>query len=272
MKRALQGKIWFCALGLALGVLAPAMEAKADASSVPSAEVRGSDGAPRREMENDPELYLQLIAGMQAKELYFASLAHLDAFDRRWPANPRASLLRADALRETAYFDKAAALYQALLRGDQAARAYHGLGIIAGRKGDTPTALTAMEKANQLDPTSVPILNDLGYIQLLNGQLDDARFNLHKAAELDPKDARAGANLALLYLLEGKPERAAGVMQWYQLPESRRKQISSKAAELSGASKTNLVSQGAAIAPKDDVPPPAVPETGQDEPDSQRRE
>lgn len=186
----------------------------------------------RQGMENDPGIYLQLIEGMQNKSLYFASLAHLDAFDRRWPNNPRASLLRADAMREAGYSDKALALYQGLLQGALSGSAYHGLGMIAAKKGDLPAALAALLRANQLDPTSAPILNDLGYIQLLNRQMDDASFSLHKATELDSKNTRAGANLALLYLLENKPERAEGVMNWYKLPEQHRKEIRDKARGL----------------------------------------
>lgn len=192
--------------------------------------------SPRQpDMENDPDLYLKLISEMQEKKLYFASLAHLDAFDKRWPANPKAALMRADALRETGYLGKATALYQTLLSGPQAAGAYHGLGILAARNGDNKAALAALQKANRLQPTSSLILNDLGYIQLLAGQLDDARLSLHMATELDPKDTRAGANLALLYLLDNKSERAAGIMQWYQLPETQRKDIYNKAESLSAA-------------------------------------
>ncbi|MGE5469486.1 MAG: hypothetical protein ACM3X0_01680 [Bacteroidota bacterium] len=191
-------------------------------------------GQRQQDAENDPELYLQLIAGMQEKNLYFAALAHLDAFDRRWPGNSRAALLRADALRETAYLERAKAIYRSLLQGEQSAGAFHGLGIIAGRQGDRPAALEAMGKANQLAPTNVAILNDLGYLQLLDGQLDEARLSLHKAAELDQRNARVGGNLALLYLLDKKPERAAGIMKWYQLPESSRQEIYRRAGEAGG--------------------------------------
>lgn len=220
-----------------LGTMAPARNANAEA--LPSSSMvqapTNDDGTPRQDVEKNPRLYLQLIAGMQAKGLYFASMAHLDAFDRYWQGNPRAALLRADALRETGYPDKASAIYQTLLHGDEAARAYHGLGIIAGRRNDRKAAIGALASANRLDPTNTPILNDLGYLQLLDGQRDDARINLHKAAELDPKDERAGANLALLYLLEDKRERAVGIMQWYKMPEANRKQIYSKADELAVA-------------------------------------
>jgi len=186
----------------------------------------------RADAENDPELYLQLIAGMQEKNLYFASLAHLDAFDRRWPGNTRAALLRGDALRETGYFERARAVYRNLLKSDLSAGAYHGLGLIAGRQGDQAGALEALEKANQLAPTSVPILNDLGYIQLIGARLDEARLSLHKAAELDQKNVRVGSNLALLYLLDRKPERANSIMKWYQLPETHRQEIYRKYQEM----------------------------------------
>lgn len=56
---------------------------------------------------------------------------------------------------------------------------------------------------------------------------------LDKATEFDPKNARAGANLDLIYLLENKSERAAGIMQWYQLPETHRKDIYNQAERLS---------------------------------------
>ncbi len=184
------------------------------------------------DMASDPDMYLQLIERMQEKHLYFASLAHLDAFDRRWPSNQRATLLRADALRETGYPDQAADLYGSLLKGPLAASAQHGLGLIASRKGDLDNALAALSQASQLDPTNAGILNDLGYVQILRRRLAEAGFNLHKATELDPKNALAGANLALFYLLDNKPVQADGIMEWYKLSEKQRKEIIDKAAEL----------------------------------------
>jgi Flp pilus assembly protein TadD len=190
------------------------------------------DPTLRRDLENDPDLYLQLIDRLQGKHLFFASLAHLDAFDKRWPGNPRAILLRADALREVGYLDKAGALYEGLLNGPLAASALHGLGLIASRKDDLKAALQALTRASELDPTSAALLNDLGYVQLLQQQMADAGFNLHKATELDPKNARAGANLALFYMVDNKPARAEGIMDWYRLNEKQRKEIIDKAAAL----------------------------------------
>lgn len=221
-----------CLLGafpFAVAANAGVASARPDVESLISVD---NSESQRQGVENDPGIYLQLIEGMQNKSLYFASLAHLDAFDRRWPNNPRASLLRANAMREAGYLDKALALYQGLLQGALSGSAYHGLGMIAAKKGDMPAALSALLRANQLDPISAPILNDLGYIQLLNRQMDDASFSLHKATELDSKNTRTGANLALLYLLENKPERAEGVMNWYKFPEQHRKEIHDRARGL----------------------------------------
>lgn len=243
-----------------LGTMAPARDANAEALPVAATEQerQNDDGTSRQDVEKNPRLYLQLIVGMQAKGLYFASLAHLDAFDRHWQGNPRAALLRADALRETGYPDQASAIYQTLLRGDEAARAYHGLGIIAGRRNDRGAAIGALTSANRLDPTNTAILNDLGYLQLLDGQRDAARVNLHKATELDPKDERAGANLALLYLVEDKRERAVDIMQWYKLPEANRKQIYAKAGEL--ASTGPAASSGQpSLAPRNGITAPEKP-------------
>lgn len=202
----------------------------------------GAEGAARQaENENDPEFYLQLIGNMQDKKLYFASIAHLDAFDLRWPGDARAALLRGDALREVGYPERARAIYQGMLKSAPSAGAYHGLGIIASRQGDAPAALAALSKANQLAPTSSAILNDLGYAQLLAGLPDDARLSLHKASELDPKNARAGANLALLYVVIGQPERAQSIMNWYQLPEAQRQEIVRKAGEISGGREKKML-------------------------------
>jgi len=223
---------------LLLGLLAGSAALFAQTPARPGA----AEGAARQaENENDPEFYLQLIGNMQDKKLYFASIAHLDAFDLRWPGDPRAALLRGDALREVGYLDRARAIYQGMLKNAPSAGAYHGLGIIASRQGDAPAALAALARANQLAPTSSAILNDLGYAQLLAGQRDDARLSLHKASELDPKNARAGANLALLYAVIGQPEKAQSIMNWYQLPATQRQEILRKAGEISGGGEKKML-------------------------------
>jgi Flp pilus assembly protein TadD len=227
-------KLILALVALALLACGPAAAAGPTTSLMANPAALEEDSRPAMELENDPDMYLQLIGRLQDKDLYFASLAHLDAFDRRWPGNPRAALLRGHGLREAGYPDQAGALYQGLLAGPLAAEAQHGLGLLASRKGDHAGALEALTLANRLNPTSAAVLNDLGYVQILLGRLAEAGFNLHKAAELDPKNARAGANLALYYLLGDKPARAEGIMDWYRLSNRQRKEINEKANDLKG--------------------------------------
>ena len=221
----MMSRVFVCLL-LSFTTLLPVMAQSSRGLPTATEVTRPSEG------DNDPLLYLELILNMQEKGLYFASLAHLDAFDQRWPNHPRAAVLRGDALRETGYYERAAAVYRALLKGEQSFAAHHGLGIIAARQGNRPEAIAQLLRANALAPTQVAVLNDLGYLQLLDMQLEDARMNLQKAAELDQKNQKVAANLVLLFLLEGKPEKAAGLIKWYQLPEAQCQQLERKAQEL----------------------------------------
>lgn len=211
---------WFC-LALCSSVMAQSRQ------EAPLALEQGEAKA-----ENTPEFYLQLIAGMQQKQLHFAAMAHLDAFELRWPDDRRAMLLRAEALRETGYLERAKRLYRHLLEREPLAAAHHGLGLIAAREGDLPLAHDALTQAVRLMPINVRMLNDLGYVQLLLGKSEEARLSLAKAAELEQQNPLVGANLALLHLLEGRAERAGQIMEKYAFPAAQREEIERTAARL----------------------------------------
>lgn len=178
-----------------------------------------------------PDMYLQLIAGIQQRGLYYASLAHLDVFEARWPGQADAALLRANALRESGQTEAAKALYDSLLHGPQAARANHGLGLIAVRGGRFEEGSAALNRAAALAPTDATILGDQGYAFLMLEKFEDARLALFKAAELDAGNKRIGANLALLLALSGRLEQAQQLMQRYELAPHAREEILARAAE-----------------------------------------
>lgn len=200
------------------------------------AELAGKTGgfgevlsAGKESQMQNPTLYLELIQGMQQKGLQYASLAHLDAFEARWPARPEAALLRAHALRETGQPEAAKAIYQPLLNGPLAAGAYHGLGLIAVRAGDFAGGAAALGRAAALAPTDVGVLNDQGYTLLLLNDMAAAKLALFKAAELDAGNKRVGANLALYFYLGGQEEQARQVIQRYGLPARIQEEIRQKA-------------------------------------------
>lgn len=62
-----------------------------------------------------PATYLSLIRRMQEQGLYYASLAHIDAYQQRYGRAPEIMLLRADALRETDQLAAADAEYRAVV-------------------------------------------------------------------------------------------------------------------------------------------------------------
>lgn len=233
-------KGWFytlihSALCFGLGGMFPALALAAnlygDAESSAMPPLPDGTAAKAQALDQKPDVYLQLIAGMQERGLYYASLAHLDAFEARWPGRADAMLLQAHALRETGQTDAAKLLYGKLLQGSAAARAYHGLGLIAVRGGNFEEGSTALNRAAALAPTDAIILGDQGYAYLMLGKFDEARLALFKAAELDEGNKRVGANLALLLVLSGKPDQAEELMQRYNLAPRVREEILARAAD-----------------------------------------
>lgn len=196
----------------------PAEIAEANQSSPPEA--------------NDKVMYLDLIRKMQSRGLYFASLAHIDAYRGRFGNTPALRLLQAEALRKTRQVDEAERIYRDLRHGPEAAAAWHGLGRIAASRGDYAEATQALSRAVSLAPIDATYLGDLGYARLLGGNPDAAREPLAKAAELEPSSHKAIANLALLLMVEGQPTRAHDMMQKADLPQPTRDAVVRLAAQI----------------------------------------
>lgn len=219
-----------------LGCMVPALALAANlftgAESPAIPETSGRAAPDAQTLDQKPDVYLQLIAGMQQRGLYYASLAHLDAFDARWPDRADAILLRAHALRESGQMEAAKTMYSKLLGGPLAARAHHGLGLMAVRSGDIEEGSTALTRAAALAPTDATILGDQGYAFLMLGKFDEARLALFKAAELDDGNKRIGANLALLLALSGRLDQAQELMQRYDLAPRVREDIRARASDV----------------------------------------
>lgn len=224
-----------CNACITLGGMLPALALAANlyaAESSAMPDMQEKVAADAQTLEQKPDLYLQLIAGMQQRGLYYASLAHLDAFDARWPRRDDATLLRAHALRESGQAEAARTMYGKLLKGSLAARAYHGLGLIEMRAGHIEQGSEALNRAAVLAPTDAAILGDQGYALLMLGKFEDARLALLKAAELDDGNKRIGANLALLLALSGKLEQAQELMQRYNLAPRVREDILARSSDV----------------------------------------
>lgn len=177
-------------------------------------------------------MYLDLILQMQDEGMYFASLAHIDAYEQKNGSTPELQRLRADALRETRQGAAADAAYRKLLNSTEAGAAWHGLGLLAAQNGDYPAAVTALREAAKRQPTNPVILSDLGYAMLRSGDVVGARMPLAQAAELAPDNRKMIGNLALLLLVSGEPDKARQVMDKAALSPESRSRIYSLAAEI----------------------------------------
>lgn len=184
------------------------------------AQIERQQAEQKPPVPNNRGVYISLIQTMQEKGMFYASLAHIDAFENQYGVKPDIELLRGDALRNTNQSDAALAVYRTLIGGDAGARAQHGIGLIAAGKGDFATAIDALNHAVQLDPTNVAFLNDLGFAYLDSGQTAQARLPIAKAAELGPGSKKVVANLVLYLLLSGDTVRADEVIVRAKLPET----------------------------------------------------
>jgi Flp pilus assembly protein TadD len=188
--------------------------------------------APSTGPHDDKTVYMDLIRQMQQQGAYYASLAHIDAYRQRYGDAPELRRRQADALRATGQLDAARTLYHGLLSGDQAAAAWHGLGLVEAQSGHAAAADEALLKATELEPVNAAYLSDLGYARLSDGQTAAAKDPLAMAAELDPTNAKVIANLALWALLSGDANRADAIMQRGQLPPASQDDVRRLAQQL----------------------------------------
>lgn len=192
------------------------------------------DEAQGRNRPREPDMMLSMIAEAQRQERYFASLAYIDAYQQKFGADSRVAVMRADALRQTGQTAASEQAYRALTHGAQAAEGWHGLGLIAGGRGQFDQAADDFARAARLAPMNARILGDLGYARLRAGDLNGARVPLGQAAELAPENGRVLANMAVLLLVEGDPVKAQRLMDQAQLGDEARGQVQRLASEIRG--------------------------------------
>lgn len=203
-------------------------------------------------------MYLSMIREMQGKGLYFASLAHVDAFVQKFGSAPDVELLRAHGLREAGQSAESEAVYKTLLTSSSGAAAAQGLGLLAGARGDFGAAVGALRDAARRDPTNPMIVSDLGYALLRQGDLARARLSVVQAAELAPTNPKIIGNLALFLLVSGDSVRADAVMKRADLtPEARAAVIKLAGGILSGAA-ISAVAPAAIAVPVESAPSVAV--------------
>lgn len=130
--------------------------------------------------------------------------------------------LRAEILRKLKR-PEARAWYLALQKTCMAGQAEHGLGLLAAEAGDNAGALAHFIAASRLMPMDARVRNDLGYVFMLQGQDQQADFELRVATELAPEVRLPAFNLMLLALLRG--DEGAWVAWREQLKPDERERV-----------------------------------------------
>jgi len=206
---------------------------------------------------NNPATYLSLIRKMQEQGLYYASLAHIDAYEQRYGRAPEVLLMRADAQRETDQLAAAEAGYRAVIAATSAmgagtqgallnAGAWRGLGITAGRQGHFSEAARCLQVAAQANPTDANTVSDLGYALMRAGEVEQARVPLMQAQQMAETNPKIAGNLVIWLTVNDRKDDAASLAAHAQLSPAARKAIDDDAARVKSAWRDRRIARDAA--------------------------
>lgn len=212
-----------------LGACSSFDKASKDQAERMEAAIQRQQLEPEKPATDNKLVYLDMIKTMQSRSLYFASLAHIDAYRKLHGDSPEIMRLEADALRATGQAEAADKAYRRLLDTTEAAAAWRGLGLLAAQRGDYAAAVAALQESTRHDPINATALSDLGYALLQNGEFDAARLPLIQAAELAPDNRKIASNLALYLMLSGENDKARQLMDKAGLPQETREEIARQA-------------------------------------------
>jgi Flp pilus assembly protein TadD len=178
------------------------------------------------------QLYLDLIRGLRQRGLHRAVIAHLDDFERQNGERPATILLRGQALNDIGDHEGALRAFSRITGGPEFPAARQGMGLAAAGAGLLPEATELLETAVRLEPTNPRFLNNLGFVQLQQGNVQQAESRLRTAAELDAESAEIRNNIALLLLATNR--RAEGEQLLAMVPsQETRNAIRREAQRLS---------------------------------------
>lgn len=180
--------------------------------------------AERPALDNK-QVYLDMIKKMQERSLYFASIAHIDAYQKSYGSTPEIQRLYADALRATGQEDAAEKQYKSILNSSEASAAWHGLGLLEAQRGNSIAAIANLREASRLNPTNAAVLSDLSYALMNDGNYSGARMPLMQAVEMAPGSRKVISNLALFFLLSGDAQKANSLMAEANVPPDVRTEI-----------------------------------------------
>jgi tetratricopeptide (TPR) repeat protein len=127
------------------------------------------------------------------REQYEDALAAFDAALKVRPGSPRAHRLRGGVLQELHHYEEAARAYDAYFKNARPpdAEVYEARALVRAKLNDYSGAVSDLERALEVEPSSARRHRLLGWVHVLGGAYRPARDAFAEALKLDPADADA---------------------------------------------------------------------------------
>jgi tetratricopeptide (TPR) repeat protein len=184
-------------------------------------------------------LYLGLIRQARMDGKARAALAYLDDFDRQYPKDREAQVLRVNCLLDLGQIQPAKAAVALIPDSDRSGEALAVRGHVLAAQELWSAAATAYAAAQAASPADPYIGNAHGYAQLRAGQTTQAVETLKRALDLAPDAAHGETlvrnNLALALMAAGRIQEANMLIGRVKDDAERTrlgKQLSTEAARL----------------------------------------
>jgi Flp pilus assembly protein TadD len=226
------------AVSLGLVLLGAGGSAVGIARAAPTAEEGGSTR----------NLYLLLIRQARTDGRARAALAYLDDFDRQYPGDLEARVLRVNCLLDLGQTDAARAAVDRIPANRRNGEASAARGHVLAAQGDWAEAAAQYRIALAASPANALTANALGYAELRAGRTGAAVETLKGAADLAPGNNVIRNNLLLALSLAGRTDEANErfrTIRDFGERATLRQQIADQTAQFSGAS-TPVASPGLA--------------------------
>lgn len=181
------------------------------------------------------DLYLTLIRQARDDGHVRAALAFLDDFDRTYPGDTDAAILRVNCLLDLDQVSSAQAALAKLPARKLSGPAHAVRGHVFSAAGDWDAAIAEYTEALATIPSDSLAINALGYAQLRGGRSDEAIETLKRARELSPGDTVIRNNLLLALAVSGRKEEADTLLARSGNPAVQaglRKQVADEAARI----------------------------------------
>ena len=176
------------------------------------APLAAASPAPTETVAQTRGFYLQLIHQARADGRARAALAYLDDFDRQYPGDPAAQLLRVNSLLDIGQIDAAEAALAAMPGNSRSADIGAAHGHVEAARGHWSQAARHYQTASAQRPADPLLRNALGYALLRAGSIDAAIEQLRGAVDLAPGDTVIRNNLILAFALDGRQADAAAAI------------------------------------------------------------